>query len=42
MIWGIIGYNGPISLCKVTTRLNSQEYIDEILEKYVKTNKKII
>lgn len=36
MIWGMIGFEGPISLCKVEGTLNSQAYIDQILNKFVK------
>ena len=41
MVWGMICYQGPLSLCKIEGNLNSQVYIEEILKKYVIKNKKI-
>lgn len=41
MIWGMIGYEGPIAFCEVDGRLNSDKYIDDILKKYVICNKKL-
>ena len=41
MVWGLISFTGPIALCKVEGKLNSDNYIENILKKYVITNKKI-
>ena len=41
MIWGMIGPNGGIALCPVEGRMNSEKYINSILEPYVFINEDI-
>ena len=38
MVWGMIGPKGGLELCEVDGRETADYYIEEILDKYVKTN----